>query len=350
LFAAVNALLYRKVAHFSQICPMAFQVSDLVGLSAPLTRLIEVVSAGVGKVSAPYLVAWTARAKGKEIQHIAKAIQSATNNAPLDISYDNGKIGIKSLDSQKFITEATTIEDRASERILFEAAKQQLNLEKISSHAAIELLPEQSVPNAKPDEDWTARFFDCAKIISSEQMQELWGRILAGEIKHPGSYSLKTLDAARSLTKKDAEWFERITSVAFATGPEDVFVLVLDDKWLAERGIPDREILNLADLGLLHQAQVGLILFANNEEMHVLHQGKDAVLIVKQEAVIHPTTLRVWKFTHTGAQLTKLVHDENDDALLDNAGGFLKNLQYKVCVSRFLVDGATVRFEKLRDL
>ncbi len=155
-------------AKFAQ---MDFKISDLTGLSAPLTRLIEVISEGVGRVMAPYLVASTARGKGKEIQQIAQAIKSATNNAPLDISYDDAKIAIKTLDSQKFVTAVSTIENRASERIHFEGAKQQLNLENVSSHAALELLPEQSVPDTKPDEDWTARFFDYAKNISSEQMQ-----------------------------------------------------------------------------------------------------------------------------------------------------------------------------------
>ena len=79
---------------------MDFKISDLTGLSAPITRLIEVVSAGVGSVAAPYLVAWTAKAKCKEIQQIGQAIKSATNNALLDISYDDGKIAIKTLDSQ----------------------------------------------------------------------------------------------------------------------------------------------------------------------------------------------------------------------------------------------------------
>jgi Protein of unknown function (DUF2806) len=137
--------------------------------------------------------------------------------------------------------------------------QQQLNLEKISSHAALELLPEQSVPDAKPDEDWTARFFDYAKNISSEQMQEVWGRILAGEIKQPGSYSLKTLDIARNITKKDAESFEKIAAMSFATIPEDVFLPAMDslNRLLTDREITEGAMLNLADLGLLHPARVG---------------------------------------------------------------------------------------------
>jgi len=154
---------------------MDLKISDLTGLKEPITRLIEVVSAGVGKVAAPYLIASTAGAKAKEILRVAQAIKSVTNNADLDISYDEGKVAIKTLESHTFVTEATTIENRASDRILFEATKKQRCLERVTSQAALELSSEQSVPDEKPDEDWIARFFDYAKNISSEQMQGIIG-------------------------------------------------------------------------------------------------------------------------------------------------------------------------------
>src|SRR5208283_3391216 len=69
----------------------------------------------------------------------------------------------------------TTIENRASDRILFEATKKQRCLERVTSQAALELSSEQSVPDEKPDEDWIAGFFDYAKNISSEQMQGIIG-------------------------------------------------------------------------------------------------------------------------------------------------------------------------------
>ena len=38
--------------------------------------------------------------------------------------------------------------------------------------------------------------------MSSEELQTLWGRTLAGEIKSPGSYSLRTLDFLKNLSHK----------------------------------------------------------------------------------------------------------------------------------------------------
>jgi hypothetical protein len=72
--------------------------------------------------------------------------------------------------------------------------------------------------------------------------------------------------------------------------------------------------------------------------------------MAKQEEVFHPTTLPIWKFTHAGSELRKLTHSENDDVLLDKLGTFLKNQRYKVWIARCLINGATIQFEKQRDL
>jgi hypothetical protein len=110
--------------------------------------------------------------------------------------------------------------------------------------------------------------------------------------------------------------------------------------------------LSLADLGLLHPARVGIVLFGNNqpELIHAFYQGKDAVLLSKQKEVFHPTTLPIWKYTHTGSELRKLTHSENNDLVLDKLGTYLKNRRYEVWIARILVNGATIQFEKQRDL
>ena len=37
------------------------------------------------------------------------------------------------------------------------------------------------------DDEWLARFMDSAKFVSTEQMQVVWGRVLAGEFEKPGT-------------------------------------------------------------------------------------------------------------------------------------------------------------------
>jgi hypothetical protein len=49
--------------------------------------------------------------------------------------------------------------------------------------ATEELKKENDVSDTPVDEDWIVRFFNVVEDISDEMMQQLWGRILAGEVK-----------------------------------------------------------------------------------------------------------------------------------------------------------------------
>lgn len=53
--------------------------------------------------------------------------------------------------------------------------------------------------------DWLNRFFSIVEDVSDEDMQQLWARILAGEVKRPKSYSLRTLELLKNLSSKEAE-------------------------------------------------------------------------------------------------------------------------------------------------
>jgi hypothetical protein len=294
----------------------------------------------------------TSKAKAKELKHIAEAIKSVTNDADLSISYDEGKIAVKALESQEFVTQATTIENRASDRILFKAAKQQQNLEKVTSQAAIELSSEQSVPAAKPDEDWIARFFDYAKNISSDQMQELWGRILAGEIKQPGRFSLRTLDTARNLSQQEATLFERVAKLSFFLSKGTFFIPEPNLNWMKEnREIFHAQIFELGDLGLILQTQASYNLFEQGEERFLLYHGTDGVISIEPDRVRKPVNFNCWHFTKVGNQLINLVERPIDQEAMENFGRYFKTQGFKVHVaSDMRVEGASLRWAKTKEL
>lgn len=55
--------------------------------------------------------------------------------------------------------------------------------------------------------DWFARWRREAQVIGDHELQNLWGRILAEEVKKPQSISLITLDALKCVTSADAALF-----------------------------------------------------------------------------------------------------------------------------------------------
>jgi hypothetical protein len=336
-------------------------MSDLVGMlqsvdweQAPpaLFRLVEIAMRGIGSAGATFLLGAKGRGEAKKIDAIATVMQKHSS-APLSLQYKDECVTIKTADSQEQLAiPVRTLDQRTEDRLLFQHEQEQLRIENTLTYAAEELRSETSVPTEKPSDDFVNRFFEYDRGISSERMQQLWGRLLAKEIMSPGTYSLKTLDIVRNLTKKDAEAFEEVTAISFTQSSKNVFLPRVDYyNWLLkDRGLTESALLSLADLGLLHSSStLGVVLFGNNEKLHVLFQGKDAALIVQQEKRIHPTTLPVWLFTRAGVELRTLVRPENDDLVLDLLGTHLKNQNYKVSVGRFTVNGLSVGFTGHRE-
>src|SRR3546814_19471102 len=58
-----------------------------------------------------------------------------------------------------------------------------------------------------PDDDWMNRFMRFAEDASSERLQELFARILAGEVVRPGSFGAATLRAVSELDQSIANDF-----------------------------------------------------------------------------------------------------------------------------------------------
>lgn len=106
--------------------------------------------------------------------------------------------------------EARAIERRAAERILLIEVRRQENIEAIIDDASKSLPGEVNDVPVSPD--WTARFFDACQDVSDEEMRSLWGKVLAGEVTEPGSYSLRTLHALQHLSKAEAASFESLCS------------------------------------------------------------------------------------------------------------------------------------------
>ncbi|SOD90159.1 DUF2806 domain-containing protein [Spirosoma fluviale] len=80
------------------------------------------------------------------------------------------------------------------------------NLDKVIETAFEQLEQQEDTISDKPvDEDWTNRFINYASDVSNEEIQRLWGKVLAGEISRPESYSLRTLEFLRSVSKVEAE-------------------------------------------------------------------------------------------------------------------------------------------------
>ncbi len=283
-------------------------IKDLAGLSDPLKKLIEVVSNGVGALGKPYLIRKTADAKAYEINIIAQAIKDNQDNLK-NIEFNDEKISLISLDDNDLKNELS-LEDRAQKRVQFIEQKRQINIENITQKAADDLESESNVTDEPVDEDWTTRFFNYAEDISSEEMQGLWGRILAGEIKKPKSYSLRTLDILRNLSTEEAEVFIKFGALAIHSEGTAFLLNFTKEKLLEEEYLLNfGERLLLEELGLLAVNDLSFTV------MKTENKSRQIVFIIGNKIILHEKSkekpeqqLQVLVFTKIGQELLQLVN------------------------------------------
>lgn len=66
--------------------------------------------------------------------------------------------------------------------------------------------------------DWLMRFFDAVGNISNEDLQQLWGKVLANEIVKSKVCSLRTLDMIRNMSPKEANTFSLLCKYVMQSG------------------------------------------------------------------------------------------------------------------------------------
>lgn len=283
------------------------EIKDLAGLSKPLEKLIEVISAGVGGLSKPYLIRKNADAKAYEIKVIAQAIKE--NQQDLEsIGISDENLSLMSLNYDAIKGELS-IEDRTQNRVSFKEVKRQKNIESITQKAVESLEAEHEVSEAPVEDDWITRFFDYAEDISNESMQDLWGRILAGEVKKPKSYSLRTLDILRNLSANEAEVFIKFGSLAIYSQRTTFVLNVFNETKLKEQyNFSYEERLLLEELGLISANDLTFYLVnTDSNPVQVVFKVGSVIVIHEKIANKPKQELDVLVFTKIGQELLKLI-------------------------------------------
>ena len=253
----------------------------------PLTKLIEVVANGIGKWCEPRYVVRMAHAESKA-EHIS-VLEKAKREALLKNDED-------------LYNHLSAVE----ERLLTKESKRHRNIEQVVNRAANVLSSETEVSSETVDPDWITRFFDIVQDISNEQMQDLWGRILAGEVKQPKSFSLRTLETLRNITSYEAELFEKLSSYVFHSGKCYIF------NGLLENGYPNLQygaITRLMEMGLIQSvSDIGLALsHQEDEEYDCTYVYGDYLYLFSIPDSMEGINLPVYSLTITGCEVFKLV-------------------------------------------
>lgn len=185
-----NELTPTEPPSFATELIQKFNLPEMI--AGPAGKAISRLIAGAVEIPAAYLDAFAQSIKNKTEAKKVVSNEVATAAAKLAAS-------------------DTNVVARAAHNLLAKEFRNQQNKEAIA-RKTIEILEEEAPTdpgernanqeNRQPapdvDEDWLNIFERHAADASSERMQMLWARVLAGEIRKPKTFSLKSLRYCRT--------------------------------------------------------------------------------------------------------------------------------------------------------
>lgn len=267
---------------------------------SPINKLMDLLSRAFGYVWEPHKVKKMAEAEAYRIREISQAI---SENRDLPIEYSKDGFSIK-------ISETKDLTGRALCRFVKQETQREYNLETIADEAYDILKEATSDTNENVSDDWIAKFISYAQDVSDEDMKKIWARILAGEVKKPGSFSFRTLSILRNLSKEEAQIFGKCCSLMVD------YAITRNSDLLEAFGISYDDILKMDDCGLINSdgmitGKVELTLEGDNifcSKNYVLRckSGKSNELILDE-----------FPFTASGRELYTITGQSlNDEFLL----------------------------------
>lgn len=163
----------------------------------------------------------------------------------------------------------------------------------------------QTPPDRQVDDDWLFTWRDYAGGVSTEDLQRLWGKVLAGEVKSPGTYSLRTLEFIKGLSKAEAEQISKLASFVI-----EGRIFRSLKQFLEEQGITFSLLLEMQELGLLAGVEgVGLNTKYNSwasERFVVALRSNGKALVVEDDDPAKVLSLEIYLLTGVGRQLLGL--------------------------------------------
>lgn len=261
--------------------------------SSPITKLIEVVSAGCGKLYEPAHIRRVAKAEADALLLLAGGGEAVTD-----------------------------LQLRAASRRVQTEERRQENIEAIIGHAASELSPNEEISSQSVSSDWSARFFKECEDVGDDKMRLVWGKILAGEIKSPQSFSQRTLSILKNISTEEAQLFNTLCKYSFHVYGRDIVVPMdlpwSEDFWIS-KGITFRSTNELVSAGLVTHHALGLTM---SKVKKLLLQGSKSSVYLTAE---NPGDLPMGSTTLTSAgfELSRICEwntEERVDAVIKNTG------------------------------
>lgn len=258
------------------------------------------------------------------------------------VGYDENPEALQALSENRFLDFAEImIEER---RMTAKEFYQFKNTMKIAGMTDEELrvLAEEHGDECVSDEfdiDWYIRFFEGAGNVSQEDMQRLWAKMLAGEIRKPGSISLRALRTIADMSAREAYALEAASRVIL----QDVTPHGKGQVFIAEfpQMSPNININYGVDAFMVYDdlVQAGVIAPAEDEEFYLASadsllsstllltnmNGEYVLRIVGKENQPYKIPYRKYRITQMGSEILSIMDMPDDDYLQLLGASFYKS-------------------------
>lgn len=295
-------------------------MTDIKGFSkSPQTPVTSVSKATVSKVNT----------SSEAVNQASEEASAQSVNSKITRWF--AQAGVMNPNDQEFQRD---IGKKAERRRIIKQQRKLQNLEKVLEKA-LEFCPDSGTPD-NIDADWFFSFVDMAENIYSLTMQEIWGKIFAVEISNPGTFSIRTLRTLKELTQRDATIFQVAVGLAarkkgeyspkilygYYQKPSFISFLNLNKSQqlnLAEFGLAYPDMLSLMDAGLVYNSEIesGELSPSSRTEWRI---GASAFHLAPKRGSLF---LNYYKFTPTGAELSKLVTSDGSDTYIEKLKAML---------------------------
>lgn len=272
----------------------------------------------------------------REVEAVRRGDKSLQPNGQLVALPSSQNVSIPALDRPQAYAAIDYVEEVASQNSRAEAIRREIALAKAVLHAENELQNDQTPPTDAPiSDDWLLRWRDCAASVSSEELQSIWGKVLAGEVKSPGRYSLRTLEFLRNLSQEEAKAIERISPFVVSG-----VIFRGNDSILTNEGIKFGDLLLLQELGMLAGVdslglQISWLSTDTTSFVRALTcHGK--LLLITAPDTNKSLSLKVCTVTAIGKQVLQLGTFQANEKMLRAMGEAIKALGFDVQVGSYV--------------
>ena len=290
--------------------------TDLAALTPPivkrsLLKSIVALVAGIFEIPAAGLESVSQRIRDRTAAHSLITLGTAKASAEM-------------------ITSDPELLGRATQRLAGDLIRSQKNRETIAKLVVDDLkaAPPQEDSEIEIDDDWLNMFSRIAEQRSAPEMQAYLAKILAGEIRRPGSFDPSTIQIVSTITAPIANSFQRLCSLMFVFNEIKLLTSMLfcgpfgspKSNALKPFQLPFSTLTKLQDAGLLKHE------LSTWQEIAAVSFLTDDVALGNERLTFEPDTgydgsmtqrCSVLLLTTPGEQLRPLVASVKDDAFLE---------------------------------